>query len=58
MLVILVTIITQGARVDADLRGGLKGSLFIRPGVLQAIGVISFGSLPTFRFRIVLANLT
>ena len=43
MLVIIVTVITQGVRVPADLRGNLKGSLFIRDGIFQAIGVISFG---------------
>lgn len=44
MTVIIITIITQGARVPADLRGELKGSLFVRSGILQAIGVISFGN--------------
>ena len=43
MLVIIVTVITQGARVPADLKGNLKGSLLIKDGVFQAIGVISFG---------------
>lgn len=43
MLVILVTVVSQGARVPADLKGNLKGSLFIKDGVFQAIGVISFG---------------
>ena len=43
MLVIIITILTQGARVPQDLRGDLKGNLFINGGVLQAIGVISFG---------------
>lgn len=43
MLVIIVTVITQGARVSKDLRGDIKGSLFVRDGVFQAIGVISFG---------------
>jgi len=33
---------TQGARVLKDLRGDLKGSLFVRDGVVQAIGVIAF----------------
>ncbi|KAB8670404.1 hypothetical protein FH972_026317 [Carpinus fangiana] len=42
MLVIIITVITQGARVPADLRGPLRGSLFINSGVFQAIGVISF----------------
>ena len=43
MLVIIITVITQGTRVPKELRGGLKGSLFVRDGVFQAIGVISFG---------------
>lgn len=43
MLVILITVITQGVRVPADLKGNLRGSLLIRGGVFQAIGVISFG---------------
>ena len=43
MLVIIVTVITQGFRVPADLKGNLRGSLVIRDGVFQAIGVISFG---------------
>jgi len=42
MLVIIVTVITQGVRVSSDLKGNLRGSLFIRNGVFQAIGVISF----------------
>lgn len=29
--------------MSPDLRGDLKGSLFIRSGIFQAIGVISFG---------------
>ena len=45
MLVILITVITQGVRVPADLKGNLRGSLLIKGGVFQAIGVISFGKL-------------
>jgi sodium-coupled neutral amino acid transporter 11 len=44
MLVILVTIITQGFRVPSELRGELKGGLLIHSGIFQAIGVISFGN--------------
>lgn len=44
MLVITITILTQGARVPQDLRGNLKGNLIINDGVLQAIGVVSFGT--------------
>jgi len=46
MLVIVVAIITQGTRVAPELRGDLKGSLLVRSGVFQAIGVISFGEIP------------
>ncbi len=46
MIVIIITILTQGARVPQDLRGNLKGNLIINDGVLQAIGVISFGMTP------------
>src|ERR1700755_3478797 len=42
MLVIIVTVITQGFRVPSDMKGQLKGSLLINNGVFQAIGVISF----------------
>ena len=43
MLIILVTVITQGARVSEDMKGKLRGSLLVNSGVFQAIGVISFG---------------
>ena len=43
MLVIIVTVITQGARIDPELRGDVKGFLGIKSGIFQAIGVISFG---------------
>lgn len=43
MAVIIITVITQGVRVPSDLRGSLTGSLFVKEGVFQAIGVISFG---------------
>ena len=42
MLVILVTVISQGFRVPAEMKGPLKGSLLINSGVFQAVGVISF----------------
>ena len=42
MGVIIVTILTQGPRLPADMRGQLRGSLLINDGVFQAIGVISF----------------
>ena len=43
MMVIIITIITQGAHVPSELRGDLKGHMFVSGGVAQAIGVISFG---------------
>ncbi|KAK4944246.1 hypothetical protein LTR10_016359 [Elasticomyces elasticus] len=42
MLVIIVTIVTQGAFVDSDLRGDVRGLLFVNDGFFQAVGVISF----------------
>jgi solute carrier family 38 (sodium-coupled neutral amino acid transporter), member 11 len=43
MLVILITVLSQGPLVDSDLRGSLKGLLFVNSGFFQAVGVISFG---------------
>jgi solute carrier family 38 (sodium-coupled neutral amino acid transporter), member 11 len=43
MLIILITVITQGFRVPADMKGPLKGGIIIHSGIFQAIGVISFG---------------
>jgi solute carrier family 38 (sodium-coupled neutral amino acid transporter), member 11 len=42
MIVIIVTVITQGFRVPAELRGELRGSIVIHSGIFEAIGVISF----------------
>ncbi|KAI9716000.1 MAG: hypothetical protein M1812_005634 [Candelaria pacifica] len=42
MGVIIITVITQGARMPAELKGQLRGNIFINSGVFQAIGVISF----------------
>lgn len=42
MLVILLAVVTQGPRIPPELRGTTKGSLWIEPGLFQAIGVISF----------------
>lgn len=42
MMVIIVTVLTQGPRQPPNLRGQLQGSLIINSGVFQAIGVISF----------------
>jgi hypothetical protein len=44
MLVIIITVITQGPMVPNDLRGNLKGELFVNSGFFQAVGVISFGT--------------
>lgn len=48
MLIIVITVITQGPRVPAEMKGPLKGSLIINNGVFQAIGVISFGVYLSF----------
>ena len=45
MLIIVITVITQGPRVPAEMKGPIRGSLIINNGVFQAIGVISFGKL-------------
>ncbi|KAF2166787.1 hypothetical protein M409DRAFT_66360 [Zasmidium cellare ATCC 36951] len=42
MLVILITVVTQGPLMPAELKGPLKGSLIVNSGIFQAIGVISF----------------
>lgn len=42
MIIIIVTIITQSFRVPPESRGQLRGSILIRPGIFEAIGVISF----------------
>ena len=43
MVIIIVTVVTQGFRVPAELRGELKGGILIHSGIFEAIGVISFG---------------
>jgi sodium-coupled neutral amino acid transporter 11 len=43
MLVIVITVVIQGFRVPPDLRGDIKGNLFVNSGFFQAVGVISFG---------------
>ncbi len=45
MLIIIITVLTQSPRVDGNLRGDLKGMLFVNSGIFQAVGVISFGVL-------------
>jgi sodium-coupled neutral amino acid transporter 11 len=42
MLIIIITVVTQGFFVPQELRGELRGSLFINKGITEAIGVISF----------------
>ena len=44
MLIILITVITQGFRIPSESRGQIRDSLVIKGGVFQAIGVISFGT--------------
>ena len=43
MLIILITIITQGFGVPSESKGQIQDFLVIKGGVFQAIGVISFG---------------
>jgi solute carrier family 38 (sodium-coupled neutral amino acid transporter), member 11 len=43
MMVIIVTVISQGANVPREERGVVEGSFLINAGIFQAIGVISFG---------------
>ena len=43
MLIIIVAVVTQGARTPADMKGSLKGDLVANDGFFQAVGVISFG---------------
>ncbi|KAF2840772.1 amino acid transporter [Patellaria atrata CBS 101060] len=42
MSIIIFTVVTQGVRIPAELKGPIKGSIIINSGVFQAIGVISF----------------
>lgn len=42
MLIILITVLTQGPRVPPETKGKLRGSIFINSGIFEAIGVISF----------------
>lgn len=43
MIVIVVTVITQGFRVPPESRGDIKSHLIFNTGFFQAVGVISFG---------------
>ncbi|OCK76090.1 hypothetical protein K432DRAFT_154399 [Lepidopterella palustris CBS 459.81] len=42
MIIIIITVATQSFRVTSELRGSLRGGIFIHSGIFQAIGVISF----------------
>ncbi|KAF2759523.1 hypothetical protein EJ05DRAFT_450564 [Pseudovirgaria hyperparasitica] len=42
MIVIIITVVTQGFRVPSEYRGQVRGSIIMNNGVFQAIGVISF----------------
>ncbi|KAJ5179779.1 Vacuolar amino acid transporter 2 [Penicillium capsulatum] len=42
MLVIVVTVVTQGFRVPSESRGEVKSHLIVNSGFFQAVGVISF----------------
>lgn len=43
MVVIVVTVITQGFRVPSESRGDIKNIVIVNSGFFQAVGVISFG---------------
>ncbi|KAJ5655454.1 hypothetical protein N7507_007404 [Penicillium longicatenatum] len=42
MIIIVITVITQGFRVPAESRGEIKSHLIVNSGFFQAVGVISF----------------
>lgn len=44
MLIIIVTVVTQGFLVDKELRGSVRGLLFVNDGFFEAVGIISFGN--------------
>lgn len=56
MVIIIVTIVTQGAFVDPDLRGNVRGLLLVNDGFFQAIGVISFGTWRSCECALTTAN--
>lgn len=48
MVVIIITVVTQGALVPSEDRGSFDSSmLIINDGIFQAVGVISFGMFPS-----------
>lgn len=54
MIVIVVTVITQGPRSFPEYRGPIGGLLIINWGFFQAVGVISFGKLFIGFYRMLL----
>ena len=42
MVIIIITVVTQGFRVPPESRGQLRGGILIHSGIFEAIGVISF----------------
>jgi sodium-coupled neutral amino acid transporter 11 len=42
MVIIIITVVTQGFRVPSESRGQLRGGILIHSGIFEAIGVISF----------------
>lgn len=48
MIVIVITVITQGFRVPPEARGEIKSHLVFNTGFFQAVGVISFGKSQLF----------
>lgn len=48
MIIIVVTVITQGFRVPPEARGEIKSHLIYNTGFFQAVGVISFGEFQLF----------
>jgi len=46
MIIIIITVVSNGPAVDSGCRGSTKGLLFANDGFFQAVGVISFGRPP------------
>lgn len=47
MVIIVLTVVTQGFTVPEETRGSIDGLVFINGGIFQAIGIISFGIFPS-----------
>ncbi|KAJ5704882.1 hypothetical protein N7536_000571 [Penicillium majusculum] len=56
MIVIVVTVITQGFRVPPESRGEIKSHLIFNTGFFQAVGVISFAFVCRMSLRIPLIS--